>query len=175
MIRFFAFLQKILGKIFSAFQGICSAWLFVLMTLISIDVFGRAFFHKPFRGTPELVSFSIVVIAFLELPYVLYKNGHVRSTVFYDKVGPLGKDIIDFIAAVIGIVVFVILIRTSVNGFLRSIRIAEFEGEGALRIPTSPARGLMLVGAGFMVLQLIFNAGKKVYSIVNRILKRTPV
>ena len=175
MIRFFTFLQKILGKIFSAFQGICSAWLFVLMSLISIDVLGRALFNKPFRGTPELVSFSIVVIAFLELPYVLWKSGHVRSTVFYDKVGPLGKDIIDFVAAIIGVVVFVLLIRTSINGFLRSVRIGEFEGEGALRIPTSPARGLMLIGAGFMVIQLLFNAGKKVYSIVNRMLKRTPV
>ena len=171
---FFNFLQKILGKIFSAFQGICSAWLFVLMTLISIDVLGRALFNKPFRGTPELVSFSIVVIAFLELPYVLWKDGHVRSTVFYDKVGPTGKDIIDFLASVIGVVVFVILIKTSINGFLRSVRIGEFEGEGALRIPTSPARGLMLVCAGFMVLQLFFNAGKKLYSIINRILKRNP-
>ncbi|HCC36148.1 MAG TPA: TRAP transporter small permease [Treponema sp.] len=174
MIKFFRFIQKILGKIFSAFQGISSAWLFVLMTLISIDVFGRALFNKPFRGTPELVSFSIVVIAFLELPYVLWTNGHVRSTVFYDKVGPLGKDIIDLIAALIGIVVFVMLIKSSMNDFIKAVRIGEFEGEGALRIPTSPARALLIVGAGFMVLQLVFNAGKKVYSIINRILGRTP-
>jgi TRAP-type C4-dicarboxylate transport system permease small subunit len=175
MIRFARLIQKILGKLFSAFEGISSAWLFVLMVLISIDVLGRAFFNKPFKGTPELVSFSIVVIAFLELPYVLWTNGHVRSTVFYDKVGPMGKDIIDFIAALIGVIVFAMLIKSSLNDFIKAVRVGEFEGEGALRIPTSPARALLIVGAGFMVLQLLFNAGKKAYSIINRIRGRTSV
>jgi TRAP-type mannitol/chloroaromatic compound transport system permease small subunit len=174
MIRFFKFIQKLLGKLFSTFQGISSAWLFILMVLISIDVLGRALFNKPFKGTPELVSFSIVIIAFLELPYVLWINGHVRSTVFYDKVGPLGKDIIDLLAALVGVVVFVMLIKSSLNDFIKAVRIGEFEGEGALRIPTSPARALLMVGAGFMVLQLLLNAGKKAYSIVGRIRGRTP-
>ena len=174
MIKFFKFVQKVLGKIFSGFQGLSSAWLFVLVILISIDVFGRVLFHKPFKGTPELVSFSIVVIAFLELPYVLWKGGHVRSTVFYDKVGPMGKDIIDLIAALIGALVFIILIKSSMNDFIKSIIVREFEGEGALRIPTSPARALLIIGAGFMVLQLLFNAGKHVYSIVNSIRGRAP-
>lgn len=174
MIKFAKFIQKLLGKLFSAFEGISSAWLFVLMVLISIDVFGRALFNKPFKGTPELVSFSIVIIAFLELPYVLWMNGHVRSTVFYDKIGPMGKDIIDFIAAFIGVVVFAMLIKSSLNDFIKAVRVGEFEGEGALRIPTSPARAFLIIGSAFMILQLVFNAGKKVYSIVNRIRGRTP-
>jgi len=174
MIRFFTFIQKIMGKLFSAFQGICSAWLFILMMLISIDVFGRVLFHRPFKGTPELVSFSIVVIAFLELPYVLWTNRQVRSTMLYDKVSPTGKDIIDFISALIGVVMFVMLIKSSWNGFIRSVRIGEFEGEGTLRIPSSPARALLIVGAAFMALQFLFNAGKSVSSIVNRIRGRVP-
>jgi TRAP-type C4-dicarboxylate transport system permease small subunit len=174
MISFFKLFQKILGKIFSGFQGLCSAWLFVLMVLISIDVLGRGLFNRPFKGTPELVKFSLVIIAFLELPYVLWTNGHVRSTVFYDKFGPTAKDIIDLIAALIGVAVFVMLIKSSLNDFIKAVKIGEFEGEGALRTPTSPARGLLIAGAGFMVLQLLFNAGKKAYSIINRIRGRRP-
>jgi len=169
MIKLAKFIQKILGFIFSGFEGISSAWLFVLMVLISIDVIVRALFNTPFKGTPELVSNSIIIIAFLELPYVLWTNGHVRSTVFYDKVGPTGKDIIDLIAALIGAVVFAMLIQSSLNDFIKAVRIKEFEGEGALRIPTYPARCFLIIGSGFMILQLLLNAGKKIYSIVKRV------
>ena len=166
--KFFTGLQKILGRIFLVFHGISSSWLFFLMMLITVDVLSRLFFNKPLRGTPELVRFSLVIIAFLQLPYVLWKDTHVRSTVFYDKVGPMGKDIIDILAAVIGIVVFVMLIRSSINPFLQSIRVGEFEGEGALRIPATPARAFLIAGSGFMVLQLALNAAKKILSLVNR-------
>ena len=158
-----------MGKIFSGFQGLCSIWLFVLMLLISIDVIGRGLFNKPFRGTPELVSFSIVIVAFLELPYVLWTNRQVRSTLLYDKVGPMGKDIIDLISALIGVLMFVLLIKSSMNDFLKAVKISEFEGEGALRIPTTPARALLIIGAGFMALQFLFNGGKSAFSIFNRV------
>jgi len=92
----------------------------------------------------------------------------------YDKVGPTGKDIIDLLSALIGVVMFVMLIKSSMNDFLKAVKIREFEGEGALRIPTSPARALLIVGAGFMALQFLFNAGKSVYSILNRIRGRVP-
>jgi len=174
MIGFFRFIQKIMEKVFFTFQGLCSAWLFVLMMLISIDVFGRVIFNRPFRGTPELVSFSIVIIAFLELPYVLMTDRQIRITLLYDKVGPMGKDIINLISSLLGVVLFIMLIRSSMNGFLRAVRIGEFEGEGALRIPTSPARAMLIIGAGFMALQFLFNAGKSAYSLVNRLRGRTP-
>jgi TRAP-type C4-dicarboxylate transport system permease small subunit len=168
MIKLAKFVQKILGKLFQGFEGISSAWLFFLAVLITIDVVGRGFFNTPFRGTPELVSNSLIIIAFLELPYVLWTNGHVRSTVFYDKVGPTGRDIIDFIAAIIGAAVFVMLIKSSLNDFVKAVRIKEFEGEGALRIPTYPTRCFLIIGSGFMTLQFLLNAGKKLYSIVRR-------
>ena len=174
IIRFITFLQKILGRIFMVFHGVSSSWLFFLMVLISIDVLSRLFFNRPLRGTPELVRFSLVIVAFLQLPYVLWKDTHVRSTMFYDKVGPIGKDIIDILAASIGMIVFIMLIRSSINPFLQSIRVSEFEGEGALRIPATPARAFLMLGSGFMVLQLALNAAKKIHSLVNRILGRVP-
>ncbi|MFP3040639.1 TRAP transporter small permease [Treponema primitia] len=173
MVKFAKFVQRILGRIFTVFQGVSSAWLFILMVLISIDVIGRVLFNTPFKGTPELVSFSIIIIAFLEVPYVFWAGGLVRSTVLYDKVGPTGKDIIDLIAAVIGIVVFSMLIKSSLNDFIKAIRVREFEGEGALRIATSPARAFLILGSGFMILQMILNVCKKAFSIYKRVSGRT--
>jgi len=169
MTGIFRLAQKVLEKIFFVFQGLCSAWLVVLMILISVDVFGRAFFARPLRGTPELVSFSIVIIAFLLLPYVLMMNRQIRITMLYDRVGPLGKDIIDLASSLVGVMLFIMLIMASWNGFIRAIRISEFIGEGALRLATSPARGLLILGSAFVVLQFLFNAGKSAYSIYNRV------
>jgi TRAP-type C4-dicarboxylate transport system permease small subunit len=168
MVKFARLVQSFLKKIFSAFFGISSGWLFVLMVLISIDVAGRVFFNKPFKGTPELVSFSIIIIAFLDLPYVLMTNGLVRSTIFYDKLGFAGKNIIDLLSSLIGIIIFVLLINSSMNDFIKAVRVREFEGEGALRIPTSPARGFILFGSGLMILQYVVNIVKILYSIITR-------
>ena len=96
-------------------------------------------------------------------------NRQIRITMLYDKMGPTGKDIVDLLSSLIGIVLFIMLINASMRGFLRAVRIGEFEGEGALRIPTSPPRAMVIIGSAFVVLQFLVNAGKSVYSIVNRI------
>jgi TRAP-type C4-dicarboxylate transport system permease small subunit len=165
-------IEKAKERIFAGFDGIASAWIFVLMMLIAIDVFGRVFFNMPFKGTPELISNSIIIITFLELPYVLMKDRHVRSTMMYDKLGPAGKDVIDLLASLVGMLVFILLIKSSLNDFIKAVKIGEFEGEGALRVPTSPARFIMIAGSVFMVLQYLYTACVKSFSIVQHIKQR---
>ena len=162
-------LGKAKERIFASCEGIASAWIFLLMVLITIDVFGRVLFNMPFQGTPELISSSIVVIAFLELPYVLLKDKHVRSTMFYDKLCPTGKDLIDILAALIGITIFALLIKSSLNDYMKAIRLGEFVGEGALRVPTVPARTVMIIGSGFMIIQFFSTVCTKFASIFHRI------
>lgn len=168
MVNFFRTLDRAKAKLFAAFNGIASAWIFVLMALIAIDVFGRVFLNAPFKGTPELISNSIIIITFLELPYVLMKGGHVRSTMIYDKLGSKGQDIIDILASVVGIIVFVLLIKSSMNDFVNALLIGEFEGEGALRVPTSPARFILLLGSVFMIVEYLSAAIKRMASLFDK-------
>ncbi len=51
----------------------------VMVVLMDVDVIARGVFHAPFRGTVELVIFSMVLIVFLQLPDVVRTNRLTRS------------------------------------------------------------------------------------------------
>jgi len=51
----------------------------ILVLLMDVDVIARGVFHAPFRGTVELVIFSMVLIVFLQLPDVVRTNRLTRS------------------------------------------------------------------------------------------------
>ncbi|MGI9520994.1 MAG: TRAP transporter small permease subunit [Hyphomicrobiaceae bacterium] len=50
-----------------------------LVLLVSFDVVARGAFNMPFRGTVELVQFSMVLIVFLQLPDVVRADRLTRS------------------------------------------------------------------------------------------------
>ncbi len=134
-------------KVLSFFNGIGSIWIFLLMLVIINDVGGRVFFNHPMIGTPEIVSNSIIGIAFLQIGYVLMVGRHVRSTIIYDRFSEKGKNILDLLSYLLGIFLFVMLIYSSWDLFITSVEIKEFEGEGALRVPTYPMRFIILFGS----------------------------
>lgn len=144
----------------SVANSIGSAWIFVLMAIIVWDVGGRVFFNIPLKGTPELVSNSIIIITFLQIPYVMYKKQHLRSTMLYDTMPRLARDGIDIAASVVGIVLFSWLITSGWDHFVVSVRIGEFEGEGALRVPTAPGRFALIFGSALMIMELAFSIAR---------------
>ena len=50
-----------------------------LVMIVNFDVVARGVFDAPFRGTVELVQFSIVLIVFLQLPDVVRSDRLTRS------------------------------------------------------------------------------------------------
>ncbi len=155
-------LDKGKTKLLEILNAIACFWIFVLMILIAVDVFGRVFFNMPFKGTPELVSNSIIAIAFLEIPFVLHRGDHVRSTILLDKIKPGLRTILELIAIIIGIVMFILLIKSSWPDFIKALSVGEFEGEGALRVPTTPARATIIIGSILMIVEYIFIFIKKI-------------
>ena len=43
----------------------------LLILLVNYEIGARSLFNKPFRGTYEVVQFSLVLIVFLQLPDVI--------------------------------------------------------------------------------------------------------
>ena len=156
-IMIFRKLDSIHNKILAVFNGVGSFWIFILMAVIVVDVLGRVCIGKPLQGTPEIVSNSIIAITFLQIPYVMLKKQHVRSTIFYDKLSSKGKDYLDIAVSLLGIALFIMLIISSWDHFITAIKIGEFEGEGALRVPTAPTRFILILGSFFMILEYIMN------------------
>ncbi|WP_217650072.1 TRAP transporter small permease subunit [Thalassovita taeanensis] len=58
-----------------------TVWIIGLMFLINSDILARSAFDAPIAGVPELVSFSIVGIVFLQLAHTLRTGALTRSDV----------------------------------------------------------------------------------------------
>ena len=56
--------------------------IFLLGFLVCADIFGRAFFNSPVKGTPEMVSMSIVIICFLLAGYSVQSGSMIYTDVF---------------------------------------------------------------------------------------------
>ena len=61
-------LTRVFARVLQILSSLGTAWIFLLMLVITVDVVGRTAFTSPLPGVPELVSISIVGIVFLSLP-----------------------------------------------------------------------------------------------------------
>lgn len=125
--------------IFSAF------WTLGLALLIMCDVIGRGAFNYPIPGTKEIVQNSVVAITFLQVPLAIYSGSMLRTSIFSDALPPFGRRLLRTLCSLLGLVFFIGLIWSTWPSFVDAYRIGEYEGEGALRVPTWPVRGTVLV------------------------------
>jgi TRAP-type C4-dicarboxylate transport system permease small subunit len=154
--------EKFLGWM----DGFASLSIAAIMILITADVFSRFLFNKPFVGTAEIVSSIIIIVCFFETPYVSVRQRHVRTTAFYDKAGRRGKDILNIIACVLGIVAYAFIIKASFPGLLYAIEINEAEIAGSVRITTIPGRFSIIFGSMMMVLEFLNQIFKYSYDLI---------
>lgn len=73
------------GMLTTALGVAGSLWIFAIMLLINVDVFGRFLFGAPVTGVPEIVSLSIVGIVFLQLSNTLRVRRFIRSDVIIGR------------------------------------------------------------------------------------------
>ena len=128
---------------------VSALWTLGLALLIFGDVVGRGMFNRPIPGTKEIIQNSVVAITFLQLPLAIYSGSMLRTSVFADAVPPVFRRILRSLGALLGLVFFIGLIWSTYPSFLDAYRIGEYEGEGALRVPTWPVRGGVLVMSVF--------------------------
>ena len=130
---------------------------FLLMILISLDVFCRVFLDIPLRGIPEISMNSVASIALLMLPWAVYEGTNVRSTIFLDRMSESKQLIIDIVSLGLGAILFLGIIVSGWKPMITAIRIFEYEGEGALRVPTYPVRMIIVTASFVAFLQCIMN------------------
>ena len=65
---------------------------FLLSFLVVADVIGRTVFSAPVKGTPELVSMSIVIICFLQASYAI-RSGGMLSVDVLPALRPAGSQL----------------------------------------------------------------------------------
>ncbi len=131
--------------------------IFLLGFLVCADVFGRAIFNSPVKGTPEIVSMSIVIICFLLAGYAVQSGSMIYTDVFAAMFGVRGRAFAQLFSAVLGILFFGLIVWGSYEPTLYAWASGEYEGEGALRVPALPARIIVLVGAALVVISYCYH------------------
>lgn len=72
-------MRKGLNTIATAANVLGTLVVLALVVIVNMDVVARGVFNAPFRGSVEVVQFSMVLIVFLQLPDVVRVNRLTRS------------------------------------------------------------------------------------------------
>ena len=75
-------LDDLNARVTRALLAAAAAIIFCLGFLVCADIFGRALFNSPVKGTPEIVSMSIVIICFLLAGYAVQSGSMIYTNVF---------------------------------------------------------------------------------------------
>jgi TRAP-type C4-dicarboxylate transport system permease small subunit len=140
-----------IGRVVHGLLAVAAAIIFLLSFLVFADVVGRGIFNSPVKGTPEIVSMSIVIICFLLAAYAVQSGAMLRTDVIASLFGRRGYAFADLASGLLGAVFFMLIVWGSFEPALHAWTSNEFEGEGALRVPVWPARIVVMVGAALVV------------------------
>ena len=119
---------------------------FLICFLVCADVIGRVVFNHPLKGTPEIVSFSIVIICFLQAPFAVRSGGMIHVDAITAHLPPWLRRAFEIFGHFLGIAFFALVCWGSFEPALHAWNSNEFEGEGALRVPVWPARFIVILG-----------------------------
>jgi TRAP-type mannitol/chloroaromatic compound transport system permease small subunit len=159
-------LDALNARIVRALLAAAAVIIFLLGFLVCADVLGRALFNSPVKGTPEMVSMSIVIICFLLAGYSVQSGGMIYTDVFSGMFGVRGLAAAQLLSAVLGILFFGLIVWGSYEPTLHAIASGEYEGEGALRVPVWPARTVVIIGAVLVVASYTLHALRAIGVIV---------
>lgn len=122
-------------------------WTFGLAFLVMGNIIGRTVFDSPIYGTPEIVAASIVIVVFLQVGYAIRSRSMLKAD-FLVLLLPSGvQKVLLTIGYLLGAAFFLMIITGGWEESVLSYVEGEFEGEGALRVPSWPARWTVLFGS----------------------------
>jgi TRAP-type C4-dicarboxylate transport system permease small subunit len=138
-----------IAEIAEKIHTISAVWVIILALIIFIDVTGRYFFSTPLLGASEIIKNSVVSITFLQLPLAIYRGSMIRTTLIYELMSPKAQRALKNLMYICGLLFFLGTAWSSIGPSIEAIAVSEYEGEGALRVPTYPVRFLIIAASLF--------------------------
>jgi len=150
--------------------GTLVSWLTTIMVLVvCFDVVTRYALNQSMVAVQELEWHIFAVIFLLGAAYTLKQDGHVRVDVFYTRLGPKGKALIDLIGCLLFLIPFAILVIWSSKMF---VQMSWMVHEGSPNPGGLPGRyllkGCITVGFVLVLLQGIAMALRSFCTLVDR-------
>ncbi|MEW6257649.1 MAG: TRAP transporter small permease [Pseudomonadota bacterium] len=141
---------------------VASLLAFLLCFVVCADVFGRVVLGAPLKGTPEMVSSSIVIICYLQASYAIISGGMMQVDAFTAHFPVPVQAALGVFGSLLGALLFGLIFWGSIDGFFHAWSSGEYEGEGALRVPMWPVRLAVLVGTALALAAYLLLAARQV-------------
>ena len=145
-------LDSLVARVTSVFAFLGATVIGLLALGIVGDVIGRQI-GTPIVGIVEIAAQSVVLSAFLTMPYVMRRGSHIRATILVSRMPELARKIFEIIGYLVGITIFGLLAYSAYGNFMTDLIAGSFEGEGALRVPTWPTRFVIFASATLMIVE----------------------
>jgi TRAP-type C4-dicarboxylate transport system permease small subunit len=142
-------------KVSKSMMVMAAAWAFILTFIIIADITSRGLFNDPLNGTREIVANSIVMIVFLQAGYAIRSRSMLSAEFLIDLFPPLVRRIALAFGYLLGASFFLMVVIGSWPLATDSWITGEFEGEGALHVPSWPTRFMILIGSGLAVINYL--------------------
>lgn len=142
-------------------NAIGTVWIVALMLLIVTDIALRNLMNAPLSGVPEMVSFSIVGIVFLQLSHALRVGGLTRSELLLDTLerrAPAARRLLLALFNLTGAAVLALALWRFFPSFLDAWARPQrhFMGSpGVFVLPRWPLYGLMCLGMFATIVQFL--------------------
>ena len=135
-----------------------AAWAFGLAFLVMGNILGRAIFDAPIYGTAEIVAASIVIVVFLQAGYAIRSRSMLKADFLVIHLPDVVQRILLSAGYLLGAAFFLMIITGGWEESILSYVEGEYEGEGALRVPSWPARWTVLVGSALAMMNYLVMA-----------------
>lgn len=124
-----------------------AAWAFGLAFLVMGNIIGRTVFDAPIYGTAEIVAASIVIVVFLQAGYAIRSRSMLKADFLVTHLPDKVQRVLLAVGYLLGAAFFLMIITGGWEESVLSYVEGEYEGEGALRVPSWPARWTVLLGS----------------------------
>ena len=134
---------------------VAAAWAFGLSFLVLGNIIGRFVFDSPIYGTAEIVAASIVIIVFLQVGYAIRSRSMLMADFLVVHLPDIVQRILLAVGYLLGAAFFLMIITGGWEESILSYVEGEFEGEGALRVQSWPARWVVLLGSALATINYL--------------------
>lgn len=136
--------SEVLSKALMVFAAF---WAFFLAFYVLADVVMRNL-NLPIEGTSEIITNSIVTIVFLQLGYCVHIRGMIRADFLLAVLNAPTQRAINVVGYLLAIGFFLAVLYGTWTPAVDAWNTGEFEGEGAVHVPTWPSRFAIILGCG---------------------------
>lgn len=148
-------IRKISDKLAKFMMVMAAVWAFILTFIILADIIGRGVFNAPLNGVREIVANSIVIIVFLQAGYAVRSRSMLAADFLVSRFPSPIRRIALGIGYLLGLGFFAFIIWGGWKFAIDSWVGGEFEGEGALRVPSWPTRFIILFGSTLAIVNYL--------------------